>query len=217
MTIEEWVESRHPYDRFLQDNLEEIIKKAISMLDRKPLRDPELNTCVRNTLCGKIDYIFTNKGNPIPPMMYVDDLIYKAERRLINEKYGKHATKMMQYFMKKLLKGVKGSMIDIKADEEKFNYRNRAKEVTVELLNRFDGPDDANENAEEIAKFLSYIVHELSTYNVNVPVVIRYQKSTALYNKERDEVIFQKSSGGGSVQKTREVPRRKKHLFTKKW
>ena len=217
MTIEEWVESRHPYDRFLQDNLEEIIKEAISMLDRKPLRDPELNTCVRNTLCGKIDYIFTNKGNPIPLMMYVDDLIYKAEHRLINEKYGKHATKMMQYFMKKLLKGVKGSMIDIKADEEKFNYRNRAKEVTVELLKRFDGPDDANENAEEIAKFLSYIVHELSTYNVNVPVSISYQKSTALYNKERDEVIFQKSSGDGSTQKTREVPRRKKHLFTKKW
>ena len=108
-------------------------------------------------------------------------------------------------------------MIDIKADEEKFNYRNRAKEVTVELLNRFDGPDDANENAEEIAKFLSYIVHELSTYNVNVPVSISYQKSTALYNKERDEVIFQKSSGNGSTQKTREVPRRKKHLFTKKW
>ena len=87
-------------------------------------------------------------------------------------------------------------MIDIKADEEKFNYRNRAKEVTVELLNRFDGPDDANENAEEIAKFLSYIVHELSTYNVNVPVSIRYQKSTALYNKERDEVIFQKTPAG---------------------
>lgn len=217
MTIEKWVESRHPYDRFLQDNLEEIIKEAISMLDRKPLRDTELNTCVRNTLCGDINYIFIHKGNPIHTMMYVDQLIYKAEHRLVNEKYGKRATKMMCYFMKKLLKGVKGSMIDIKADEEKFNYRNRAKEVTVELLNRFDGPDDANENAEEIAKFLSYIVHELSTYNVNVPVSIRYQKSTALYNKERDEVIFQKSSGDGSTQKTRDVPRRKKHLFTKKW
>ena len=45
-------------------------------------------------------------------------------------------------------------MIDIKADEEKFNYRNRAKEVTVELRKRFDGPDDANEIAEAIAKFL---------------------------------------------------------------
>lgn len=216
MTIEKWVESSHPYDRFLQDNLEEIIKEAISMLDRKPLRDPELNTCVRNTLCGKIDYII-HKGNPIPTMMYVDQLICKAEHRLVNEKYGKRATKMMSYFMKKLSKGVKGTMIDIKADKEKFNYRNRAKEVTVELLNRFDGPDNANENAEEIAKFLSYIVHELSTYNVNVPVVIRYQKSTALYNKERDEVIFQKSSGDGSTQKTREMGRRKRHLFTKKW
>lgn len=217
MTIEKWVESRHPYDRFLQDNLEEIIKEAINMLDRKPLRDPKLNTCVHNTLCGDINYIFIHKGNPIPTMMYVDQLIYKAEHQLINEKYGKRAIKMMRYFMKKLSKGVKGSMIDIKADEEKFNYRNRAKEVTVELLNRFDGPDDANENAEEIAKFLSYIVHELSTYNVNVPVIIRYQKSTALYNKERDEVIFQKSSGDGSTQKTREVGRCKKHPFTRKW
>ena len=103
MTIEEWVESRHPYDRFLQDNLGEIIKKAISMLDRKPLRDPELNACVRNTLCGKIDYVFTNKGNPILPMMYVDDLIYKAEHRLINEKIWKTCNKNDAVFHEEII------------------------------------------------------------------------------------------------------------------